>query len=167
MSTKAPTWEGEYCWPIIWSLHAIIHTSCFNPGITVWSSNHPVGKLFKILLSVGIIESSTDKSLSGEKSIFRICYSLYNNKNSGTFWIKSLPVSWLEYRLVFDRLLWMQQLMVWFSYLHISVRNHDWSSNYRHLPSAFSMTFGLFPSMIATQELVVPRSIPTTLYETC
>ena len=29
-------------------------------------------------------------------------------------------------------------------------------------PSAFSMTFGLFPSMTATQELVVPRSIPIT-----
>lgn len=35
-------------------------------------------------------------------------------------------------------------------------------SNY--LPSAFSMTRGLFPSMIATHELVVPRSIPITLY---
>ena len=29
-------------------------------------------------------------------------------------------------------------------------------------PSEFSMTFALFPSMTATQELVVPRSIPTT-----
>ena len=28
-------------------------------------------------------------------------------------------------------------------------------------PSAFSMTLGVEPSMIATQELVVPRSIPT------
>ena len=27
------------------------------------------------------------------------------------------------------------------------------------------MTFGLFPSMMATQELVVPRSIPITLRE--
>jgi len=32
------------------------------------------------------------------------------------------------------------------------------------LPSAFSITFGLFPSMIATQELVVPKSIPMTLH---
>ena len=31
------------------------------------------------------------------------------------------------------------------------------------LPSAFSITLGLFPSMIATQELVVPKSIPITL----
>jgi hypothetical protein len=30
-------------------------------------------------------------------------------------------------------------------------------------PSAFSITFGVVPSMIATQELVVPRSIPITL----
>jgi hypothetical protein len=30
-------------------------------------------------------------------------------------------------------------------------------------PSAFSITFGLFPSMIATQELVVPKSIPMIL----
>jgi hypothetical protein len=29
-------------------------------------------------------------------------------------------------------------------------------------PSEFSMTFGVDPSMIATQELVVPRSIPIT-----
>src|SRR5947209_17888054 len=29
-------------------------------------------------------------------------------------------------------------------------------------PSAFSMTFGLAPSMTATQELVVPRSMPMT-----
>src|SRR6185436_19450015 len=29
-------------------------------------------------------------------------------------------------------------------------------------PSAFSMTFGCFPSMTATHELVVPRSIPIT-----
>jgi hypothetical protein len=31
------------------------------------------------------------------------------------------------------------------------------------VPSAFSMTFGLPPSMIATQEFVVPRSIPIIL----
>src|SRR5207244_11619732 len=30
-------------------------------------------------------------------------------------------------------------------------------------PSAFSMTLGVAPSMTATQELVVPRSIPITL----
>src|SRR4028119_2286100 len=30
-------------------------------------------------------------------------------------------------------------------------------------PSAFSITFGCAPSMTATQELVVPRSIPMTL----
>lgn len=29
-------------------------------------------------------------------------------------------------------------------------------------PSAFSITFGVFPSMILTQEFVVPRSIPIT-----
>jgi hypothetical protein len=28
------------------------------------------------------------------------------------------------------------------------------------IPSAFSMTLGLEPSMTATQELVVPKSIP-------
>ena len=31
------------------------------------------------------------------------------------------------------------------------------------LPSEFSITLGLFDSMTATQELVVPRSIPMTL----
>src|ERR1700689_2712877 len=31
------------------------------------------------------------------------------------------------------------------------------------IPSAFSMTFGALPSMTATQEFVVPRSIPMTL----
>src|SRR5438876_626331 len=31
------------------------------------------------------------------------------------------------------------------------------------IPSAFSMTFGVLPSITATQELVVPRSIPMTL----
>jgi hypothetical protein len=30
------------------------------------------------------------------------------------------------------------------------------------MPSAFSMTLGVFPSITATQELVVPRSIPIT-----
>jgi hypothetical protein len=30
-------------------------------------------------------------------------------------------------------------------------------------PSAFSMTLGVAPSMTATQELVVPRSMPMTL----
>ncbi len=30
-------------------------------------------------------------------------------------------------------------------------------------PSLFSMTFGLPPSMMATQELVVPRSMPIVL----
>ena len=30
-------------------------------------------------------------------------------------------------------------------------------------PSAFSITFGLLPSITATQELVVPRSIPIAL----
>src|ERR1700716_908733 len=30
-------------------------------------------------------------------------------------------------------------------------------------PSAFSITLGVFPSMTATQELVVPRSIPIAL----
>ena len=30
------------------------------------------------------------------------------------------------------------------------------------MPSAFSMTLGLLPSITATQELVVPRSIPIT-----
>src|SRR5438270_6421771 len=31
------------------------------------------------------------------------------------------------------------------------------------MPSAFSMTFGAAPSITATQELVVPRSMPMTL----
>src|ERR1700741_1292895 len=31
------------------------------------------------------------------------------------------------------------------------------------MPSAFSMTFGVEPSITATQELVVPRSMPMTL----
>src|SRR5262245_5126617 len=31
------------------------------------------------------------------------------------------------------------------------------------MPSAFSMTFGVLPSITATHELVVPRSIPMTL----
>src|SRR6202451_483817 len=31
------------------------------------------------------------------------------------------------------------------------------------IPSAFSMTFGVLPSMTATHEFVVPRSIPMTL----
>src|ERR1700739_4061027 len=31
------------------------------------------------------------------------------------------------------------------------------------IPSAFSMTFGVLPSITATQEFVVPRSIPMTL----
>src|SRR5271155_2088952 len=31
------------------------------------------------------------------------------------------------------------------------------------MPSAFSMTFGVLPSITATQEFVVPRSIPMTL----
>src|SRR5689334_20173397 len=31
------------------------------------------------------------------------------------------------------------------------------------IPSAFSMTFGVLPSMTATHELVVPRSMPMTL----
>src|SRR5436305_1617488 len=30
------------------------------------------------------------------------------------------------------------------------------------MPSAFSMTFGVLPSITATQEFVVPRSIPMT-----
>jgi hypothetical protein len=30
------------------------------------------------------------------------------------------------------------------------------------MPSAFSMTFGWLPSITATQELVVPRSMPIT-----
>ena len=32
------------------------------------------------------------------------------------------------------------------------------------LPSEFSITFALFPSMIATHEFVVPKSIPIILY---
>ena len=40
----------------------------------------------------------------------------------------------------------------------------DYGSAY--LPSAFSMTLGLPDSMRATHELVVPRSIPTTLSTT-
>src|SRR3954454_22438019 len=34
-------------------------------------------------------------------------------------------------------------------------------------PSAFSMTLGVAPSMTATQELVVPRSMPMTLAMLC
>ena len=32
------------------------------------------------------------------------------------------------------------------------------------LPSEFSITFALFPSIIATHEFVVPKSIPIILY---
>src|SRR5262249_27532411 len=35
------------------------------------------------------------------------------------------------------------------------------------IPSEFSMTFGVEPSITATQELVVPRSIPMTLAMIC
>jgi hypothetical protein len=35
------------------------------------------------------------------------------------------------------------------------------------LPSAFSMTLGFLPSMTATHELVVPRSMPMILAMSC
>ena len=38
--------------------------------------------------------------------------------------------------------------------------------NERDLPSEFSMTLGLFDSITATQELVVPKSIPMVLKKT-
>ena len=34
-----------------------------------------------------------------------------------------------------------------------------------NLPSAFSITLALFPSMTATHELVVPKSIPMMLFD--
>jgi hypothetical protein len=99
-----------------------MNTSCFNPGITVGCSHDLVGEILKILLGVGVIESSTDESLCGEKSILWVCYSLYNNKNQELSRLGSLPVSWLEYQQVFGRRRWRRQLMELFSYLYKAIR---------------------------------------------
>ena len=56
------------------------YTSSRYPSITVWCSDDLIGEMLKILLSIGIIKSSTYKSLSGEKSVFRVGDSLYGNR---------------------------------------------------------------------------------------
>ena len=39
----------------------------------------------------------------------------------------------------------------------------EWGNVFYNLPSEFSITLALFPSITATQEFVVPRSIPIIL----
>lgn len=59
------------------SLILIKITSSLDPGITIGSSYDLVGELLEILLSCRVIESTTDETLGGEDSVFRVCDGLY------------------------------------------------------------------------------------------
>ena len=51
-------------------------TSSFNPSISVSGSHYFIWKMFKIFLSVRIIESSTNESLGGEDGVLWVGNSL-------------------------------------------------------------------------------------------
>ena len=98
-----------------------------------------------------VIVSSSDKSLGGEQSVFRVGHSLRNViKKKKTY--LSLSGNTTEPLVVVGE-------------------GNDrgggpltCKSMMDGLPSAFSITLALLPSMTATQELVVPRSIPMMLH---
>lgn len=52
-------------------------TSSFNPCVSISSSDNLVREMLQILLGCFIIESSSDKSLTGKNCIFWISYGLY------------------------------------------------------------------------------------------
>ena len=83
-----------------------------------------------------------------------------------SFWVigssKRRPISRLMAKKVYSGLVTPCRLAGW----PIS-RSPSWAKatmeGVVRAPSAFSMTLGAEPSMTATQELVVPRSMPMTL----
>ncbi len=52
-------------------------TSSLDPGITIRGSDYFVRKCLEILLSSGVIKSTTDETLGGEDSVFRVSDGLY------------------------------------------------------------------------------------------
>ena len=52
-------------------------TSCLDPGVSVAGSGDLVREVFGVSSGVGIVESSADESLGGEKGVFRVCDGLF------------------------------------------------------------------------------------------
>jgi|LauGreDrversion4_2_1035121.scaffolds.fasta_scaffold3330878_1 NAD-specific glutamate dehydrogenase len=59
------------------SQNSIELTSSLDPGITIRRSDDFVRKCLEILLSSGVIKSTTDETLGGEDCVFRVSDCLY------------------------------------------------------------------------------------------
>ena len=85
----------------------------------------------------------------------------------------SLLVSSLEHLPIFIcrprkpplMVLFFNLLVKYLRFIHVSSLLSNRAILIANLPSAFSMTFALLPSITATHEFVVPRSIPIILYK--
>lgn len=74
MRTKAPTCEGEYCFPTNCPL---CFTSSLNPGVSIRRSDHLERHILNIFLDIRVFEPSADQSLCRKHCMFRICHSLF------------------------------------------------------------------------------------------
>src|SRR5215469_4365110 len=87
-----------------------------------------------------------------------------------SFWVmgssKRRPISRLMAKYVYSGLVTAWRLAAWPTRRSLSLVKATIEGVVRP-PSAFSMTLGDAPSMTATQELVVPRSMPMTFAIIC
>ena len=138
-----------------------------------------------VFLHFGIFESASYQSLRGVKCVFRVCNGLTSCRHS----LKSQK---LAYKIAHDIIYMynLYPVRIWCLSIFHEVKRGAWfiigkqkiflkifkyiptslSPSFENAttdgvvrdPSEFSNTFGVFPSITATQELVVPKSIPIT-----
>jgi len=124
-----------------------------------------------VLLGIIVVESATNKSLAGVQGIFRVLYGLdiiFKNKKEEVGASEEHRALLRQRRvgkMLTCRLATSPTKRVPSSVTATTEGVVRWPKRSVGdiLPSAFSMTLGLPDSITATQELVVPRSIPTML----
>lgn len=122
-----------------------------HPGITIAMLYNLVWNLLDIALDFGIGELSSDKTLGSEKSVFRVddCLTLCCDTNETLAFLGEADNrGCCSSTCRFDE-----------SSSPVIIALHQCFADE---PSAFSIMRGTLPSITATAEFVVPKSIPMT-----
>lgn len=123
-------------------------TLCLEPRIAVGVLNDLVWDLLDVTLDLSVGELASDKTLCGEEGVLGVddCLALCGDTNQTLALLGETDDGWscpCTCRALSARAVTL-----------ILARYH--------IPSEFSMILGVLPSITATAELVVPRSIPMT-----
>ena len=144
------------CWIYFWNKTSTCFRQFFCPSSGVFHCTHSNG----ICHTAGEQDPSWSCSQAVSNTCMTYTIAVCTVKNSW-WWTEKLSETC---RVLFQKSIWEISASSWFYYKNTNTPFENATTDGVVLdPSEFSITLACFPSITATQELVVPRSIPITV----